>query len=65
MLNLHLLSSKQFDYPIFCFPKARVLENRKKNFGKIEGMFFPSEEVPSIVGFTGFPDRHGVQIGKK
>ena len=34
-------------------------------FGKNEGITFPSEEIPSFVGFTGIPDKHGVHIGYK
>ena len=34
-------------------------------FVKNEGITFPSEEIPSIVAFTGIPDRHVVHIGYK
>ena len=65
LINFLVLSSEQLDYPIFCFEKSRVLENTKKFFGKYEGTTFPSEEITSIVGFTGIPDGRGVHIGYK
>ena len=47
---------------------VRDIKSTGKNeilFGKIEGITFPSEGIPSIVGFTGIPDKHGVHIGYK
>ena len=34
-------------------------------FGKYEGKTFPSEEIPSIIGFKGSPDGKGIHIGCK
>ena len=34
-------------------------------FGKYEGITFPSEEIPNIVGFSGIPVGRGVHIGYK
>ena len=33
--------------------------------GKYEGIKFPSEEIPSIIGFEGIPDGNGIHIGYK
>ena len=33
--------------------------------GKNEGITFPSQEIPSIIGFSGIPDGSGVHIGYK
>ena len=46
----------------------REIKSTGKNetiFGKYEGITFPSEEIPSIVGFTGIPDWRGVHNGYK
>ena len=51
--------------PIFCFEKSRVPKKYRIIFGKYEGITFPSEEIPSIVGFTGIPNGRGVHIGYK
>ena len=37
----------------------------RNNFCKNEGISFPGEEIPSIVGFTGIPDGRGVHNGYK
>ena len=34
-------------------------------FSKNEGITFSIEEIPSIEGFTGIPDKHAVHIGYK
>ena len=34
-------------------------------FGKYEGTTFPSDEIPSIIGFNGVPDGRGTHIGYK
>ena len=33
--------------------------------GKHEGITFPSEKIPSIIGFEGIPDGNGIHIGYK
>ena len=33
--------------------------------GKYEGITFPSDEIPSIIGFKGVPDGRGTHIGYK
>ena len=33
--------------------------------GKYEGVTFPSEEIPSVIGFKGIPDGNGIHIGYK
>ena len=33
--------------------------------GKYEGIIFPSDEIPSIIGFEGIPDGNGTHIGYK
>ena len=49
----------------FSFREIRSTGKYEILFGKNEGITFPSEEIPSIVGFTGIPDKHGVHIGYK
>ena len=51
--------------PNFSFREIKSTGKYEIIFGKYEGMKFPSEEKPSIVGFTGIPDGRGVQIGYK
>ena len=51
------------DNPFFCLIKST--ENYEVHFVKNEGIIFPSEKIPSIVGFTGILDKHGVHIGYK
>ena len=49
----------------FPFREIRSTGKYEILFCKNEGITFPSEEIPSIVGFTGIPDKHGVNIGYK
>ena len=49
----------------FSFREIKSTGKYEIIFGKYEGITFPSEEIPSIVGFTGIPDGHGVHIGYK
>ena len=51
--------------PNFLFREIKSTGIYEINFGKYEGITFPSEEIPSIVGFTGIPDGRGVHIGYK
>ena len=51
--------------PNFSFHEIKSTGKYEILFGKNEGITFPSEEIPSIVGFTGIPDKHGVHIGYK
>ena len=51
--------------PNFSFREIKSTGKNDINFGKYEGITFPSEEIPSIVGFTGIPDGRGVHIGYK
>ena len=51
--------------PNFSFREIKSTGKYEKIFGKYEGITFPSEEIPSIVGFTGIPDERGVHIGYK
>ena len=51
--------------PNFSFREIKISGKYEIIFGKYEGITFPSEEIPSIVGFTGIPDGRGVQIGYK
>ena len=34
-------------------------------FGKNEGISFPNEEIPRIIGFKDIPDGYGIHIGYK
>ena len=49
--------------PNFSFREIKSTGKYEIIFGKYEGITSPSEEVPSIVGFTGIPDGRGVYIG--
>ena len=51
--------------PSFLFCEIKSTGKFEILFGKNEGITFPSEEIPSIVGFTGLPDKHDVHIGYK
>ena len=51
--------------PNFSFREIKSTGKYEIIFGKYEGITFPSEEIPSIVGFTGIPDGRGVHIGYK
>ena len=51
--------------PNFLFREIKSTEKYEISFGNYEGITFPSEEIPSIVGFTGIPDGRGVHIGYK
>ena len=51
--------------PNFSFREIKRTGNYEINFGKYEGIAFPIEETPSIVGFTGIPDGRGVHISYK
>ena len=51
--------------PISLFREIKSTGKYEILFGKNEGITFSSEEIPSIVGFTGLPDEHDVHIGYK
>ena len=51
--------------PNFSFREIKSTGKYEILFGKNEGITFASEEIPSIVGFTGIPDKRGVHIGYK
>ena len=51
--------------PNFSFREIKSSGKYEILFVKNEGITFPNEEIPSIVPFTGIPDRHGVNIGYK
>ena len=52
-------------FPNFSFREIKSTGKYEIIFGKYEGITFPSEEIASIVGFTGIPDGRGVHIGYK
>ena len=51
--------------PSFSFREIKSTGKNQIIFGKYEGITFPSEEIPSIVGFAGIPDGRDVHIGYK
>ena len=57
--------SAQLDYPIFSFREIKSSGKYGILLGKYEGITFPSEEIPSIIGFEGIPDGNGIHIGYK
>ena len=51
--------------PHFSFRELKSSGKYEILFGKYEGITFPSEEIPSIIGFKGIPDGNGIHIGYK
>ena len=51
--------------PSFLFREIKSTGKYEILFGKNVGITFHSEEIFSIVGFTGLPDKHDVHIGYK
>ena len=51
--------------PNFSFRELKSSGKYEILFGKYEGITFPSEEIPSIIGFKGIPDGNGIHIGYK
>ena len=57
--------NRKVGLPNFSFREIKSTGVYEVFFGKYEGIAFPSEEIPSIVGFTGTPDGRSVHIGYK
>ena len=51
--------------PNFSFRELKSSGKYEILFGKYEGITFPIEEIPSIIGFKGIPDGNGIHIGYK
>ena len=51
--------------PNFSFREIKSSGKYEVLLGKYEGITFPSEEIPSIIGFEGIPDGNGIHIGYK
>ena len=51
--------------PNFSFREIKSSSKYEIVFGKNEGITFPSDEIPSIIGFNGLPDGRGTHIGYK
>ena len=51
--------------PNFSFREIKITGKYEILFGKNEGITFRKEEIPSIRGFIGIPDKHGVHIATK
>ena len=49
--------------PNFSFREIKSSEKYEIIIGKYEGITFPSEEIPSIIGFKGIPDGYEIHIG--
>ena len=49
--------------PNFSFREMKSSGKYEIIFGKYEGITFPSEEIPIIIGFKGIPDGYGIHIG--
>ena len=65
-VNQLLLTIKRtVGLPNFSFREIKSTGKYEIIFGKYEGITFPSEEIPSTVGFTGIPDGRRVPIGYK
>ena len=51
--------------PIFSFREIKCSGKFETVFGKYEGITFPRDEIPSIIGFKSVPDGRGTHIGYK
>ena len=51
--------------PHFSFREIKSSGKNEILIGKYKGITFPSEEIPSIIGFEGIPDGNGIHIGYK
>ena len=51
--------------PNFSFREIKSSDKFEIVFGKYEEITFPSDEIPSIIGFKGTPDGRGTHIGYK
>ena len=51
--------------PHFSFREIKSSGKFEILLGKLEGITFPSEGIPSIIGFEGIPDGNGIHIGCK
>ena len=51
--------------PNFSFTEIKSSGKFEIVFGKCEGITFPSDEIPSIIGFKGVPDGRRTHIGYK
>ena len=51
--------------PHFSFREIKSSGKYETLLGKYEGITFPSEEIPSIIGLEGIPDSNGIHIGYK
>ena len=51
--------------PNFSFRKIKSSGKYEIIFGKYDGITFPSEELPNIIGFKIIPDGYGIHIGYK
>ena len=51
--------------PNFSFRKINSSGKYEILLGKYEGITFPSDKIPSIIGFEGIPDGNGIHIGYK
>ena len=51
--------------PHFSFKEIKSSGKHEYLLGKYEGITFPSEEIPCIIGFEGIPDGNGIYIGYK
>ena len=51
--------------PHFSFREIKSSGKYEILLRKYEGITFPSEEIPSIIGFEGIPDENGIHIGYK
>ena len=56
---------KTVGLPNFFFREIKSSGKFEIVFGKHEGITFPSDEIPSIIGFKGVPDGRGTHIGYK
>ena len=63
----HLLKNfkESTGLPLFSYQFDNVAGILVLYFGKNEGITFPDEEIPSILGFEGMPDGSGFHIGYK
>ena len=65
MAQLLATVKRKVGLPQFSFRKFKSSGKYETLLGKNEGITFPSEEIPSIIGIKGIPDGNGIHIGYK
>ena len=65
VVQLLAIIKRTIRLPHFPFRELKSSGKYEILFIKYEGITFPGEEIPSIIGFKGIPDSNGIHIGYK